>query len=123
MIKKFFRGFIYAFRGIFLVIGERNMRFHLLASWVVLIAGIYFRITRDEWIAILICFALVMTAETVNTAIEETCNVSRDILGAPYTATGKARDLAAGAVLISALLSAIVGILIFWPYVWSALYL
>lgn len=117
-MRKFFRGFIYAFRGILMVTHERNMRFHLVVAWIVLVAGIYFRITREEWIAILTCFALVMTAETMNTALEESCNVSRDVLGAPYSATGKARDLSAGAVLISAVISAIVGALVFWPYIW-----
>ena len=116
-MKKFFKGFVYAYRGIRATCKERNMRFHLFAAWVVIVAGIFFHLSRLEWAVIFICIGSVMAAEAINTAIESVCNVVRDELGAPYSSTRIARDVAAGAVLITALIAAIVGVIIFFPYV------
>lgn len=114
-ISKVFKSFPHAFRGINLVLQERNMRVHVIAVIAVTFAGIVFKITTIEWLVILLCFALVMSLETVNTALEDVCNKLRDDLGLDYKATRNARDIAAGAVLIAAIFAVIVAILIFLP--------
>ena len=114
-IKKVFNSFPHAIRGLSLVSKERNMRVHIIAVVVVTIAGILLSISLIEWIAIFICFSLVMSLETVNTVLEDICNKLRDDLGLSYDSTKNARDLAAGAVLISAIFSVNVAIIIFLP--------
>jgi len=114
-IKKVFKSFPHAIRGLSLVSKERNMRVHIIAVVVVTVAGLLFNISLMEWIAVFICFSLVMSLETVNTVLEDICNKLRDDLGLSYDSTKNARDLAAGAVLISAIFSVNVAIIIFLP--------
>ncbi len=114
-IKKVFKSFPHAIRGLSLVSKERNMRVHIIAVVVVTIAGLFFNISLMEWITVFLCFSLVMSLETVNTVLEDICNKLRDDLGLSYDSTKNARDLAAGAVLISAIFSVNVAILIFLP--------
>jgi len=114
-IIKVFKSFPHAFRGIALVIQERNMRVHILAVVVVTMSGVVLTISTSEWLIILLCFSLVLALETVNTAFERVCNHLRDDLGLSYQATKDARDIAAGAVLISAIISVIIAGIIFLP--------
>jgi diacylglycerol kinase (ATP) len=74
--------------------------------------GFYFNITNGEWIVIILCFAIVMTAEAFNSAIEKLVDfVSPGI----HPQAGKIKDIAAGAVLITAIIAAIIGCIIFIP--------
>lgn len=114
-ILKVFRSFPHAFRGIELVLRERNMQVHVIAVMVVTLAGILLEIEVFEWLIIMLCFGLVMSLEAVNTAMEDVCNKLRDDLGLSYIATKNARDISAGAVLISAIISVIVAGIIFVP--------
>lgn len=118
-MKKFLRGFVYAGRGIGCALEERNMRVHAIMAWIAILGGIYFRITRLEWIAIILCIGIVMAAESFNSAIESLSNSVRDDLGATYARMGPCRDLAAGAVLICAITAGVVGCIIFLPYIFS----
>ncbi|RYZ49663.1 MAG: diacylglycerol kinase family protein, partial [Sphingobacteriales bacterium] len=77
-------------------------------------AGLLFRLTRIEWACILFCIAMVIAMEMMNSAIEKTCNyMTREI--SPQIKVIK--DISAGAVLICAIVSAIIGMLIFIPYI------
>lgn len=116
-MKKFLLGFVYAWRGIKDGLGQRNMRIHVIVTILVLILGFYFKISTPEWIVITILTALVWAAELFNTAIEDEANIMRDELGAPYSLMGRAKDLAAGAVLVIAVAAVIVGLAIFLPRV------
>jgi diacylglycerol kinase len=87
----------------------------MIAVVVVTIAGLLFGISLSEWIAIFICFSLVLSLETINTVVEDICNKLRDDLGLSYDSTRNARDIAAGAVLISAMFSVYIAIIIFLP--------
>lgn len=114
-ITKFLKGFVYAYQGIKDAFRERNMRIHGIAAVTVLLLGIYFQIEYFEWAIVIILMAMVMAAEMVNTAIEDVCNTLRDTLHVPYKGTKVARDLAAGAVLVTAIASAIIGLMMFGP--------
>ena len=107
--------FKYAFNGIFLLLkNEHNAWIHMFAAIIAVIAGLYFRITKLEWIAVVLAIAVVFAAEAFNSAIE--LLVDKISPGFDENA-GKTKDLAAGAVLIAAIAAAIVGIIIFGPHV------
>ena len=107
--------FSFAFSGILLALRkERNMRIHFISSIIVLLISIYFSITKIEWIFILFTIGGMFALELLNTAIERVV----DLVTAEYHPLAKqAKDLAAGAVLIYAALSVVIGIVIFLPYV------
>ena len=91
---------------------EKNVKIDLLFAIVVIIAGIVFKISLLEWIICTILIGLVISAEIMNTAIEAVVDlVTRE----RHPLAGKAKDAAAGAVLILAIISAIIGSIIFIP--------
>ena len=101
------------FRSIAWLFGEPNAWIHLIATIVVVTAGFLLGITPGEWIAVLLCIGMVFAAETFNTAIEKLSNV----VSPEWNDTiGKVKDLSAGAVLICAIIAAIVGLIVFIPY-------
>lgn len=111
-IRSLAKSFRYAWQGIsYCVKNERNMRIHLSVTIVVSFFAYFYKVTKAELIVLLFCFGFVIASEAVNTAIEALVN-----LGSPqYSTYAKiAKDVAAGAVLVSAITAAITGIIIFW---------
>ena len=112
--KKQLRSFGYAWQGIRGCIGkEQNLSFHLITSLAVIIAGIGFDISRNEWIAVILCIGLVIAAELFNTAIERLVDF---VSPQRHPIAGQVKDIAAGAVLVCALAAIAVGLIIFVPY-------
>lgn len=112
-MKKRIQSFGYAGRGIHIVFGsEPNMKIHIIIAILVVICGFIFKISLTEWMLCLLCIGVVFSAEMMNTAIENVVD-----LASPehHELAGKAKDIAAGAVLICAITSAIIGLLIFIP--------
>jgi undecaprenol kinase/diacylglycerol kinase (ATP) len=107
------KAFTYAFDGLFYFLRhDRNGRIHVAACLVVLLFGIFFHVTTTEWISLLICFAMVISFEMCNHALENLC----DLVHADHHPIIKTvKDVAAAAVLWSALISVIIGLLIFIP--------
>ena len=109
--------FVYAFRGLWrLFRGEHNAWIHLGFAVAVCAAGWWWRIERLEWALVVFAIGSVLAAEAVNTAFETLANAVRpehDPL------VGRAKDLAAAAVLLAAIGAAAVGLLVFGPRVWS----
>ncbi|WP_165157034.1 diacylglycerol kinase family protein [Parabacteroides sp. ZJ-118] len=105
--------FKFALNGIKLLIaGEPNARIHCLAAVCVLIAGGALGLSRAEWIAVAIVSGAVLAAEAVNSSIEALA----DRVSPGYDeAIKRTKDLAAGAVLLTAITAAIVGSMIFLP--------
>ncbi|MCK9451150.1 MAG: diacylglycerol kinase family protein [Bacteroidales bacterium] len=91
---------------------EHNSRIHLLAAICVLIAAFIFNISAFEWIALVFAIGLVMTLELINSAIE---NMADFISPNKHDKIKKVKDLAAAAVLISAVTALVVGLIIFIP--------
>lgn len=81
---------------------------------IVILCGIYYQITLVEWLACLCCFGLVIMAELFNTALETVVNL---VSPEKNELARKAKDISAGAVLIAAIFSAIIGLIIFLPKV------
>lgn len=112
-IKKLIYSFKYAFIGIITALKkEQNMKIHFIIMTLVIICGFIYQISYIEWLICLLCFALVISFEMVNTAIESTV----DLVTKESTPLAKiAKDVAAGAVLVAAIVSAIIGLIIFIP--------
>lgn len=101
-----------AARGFFHTVKtERNMRIHLTAAVYVLFFSPFLGVTRSEYGVLLLTIALVLAAETFNTAIEMLCDYAQKSYN---PLIGKTKDIAAGAVLVCAVFAAFVGIAILW---------
>ncbi|MDQ0161303.1 diacylglycerol kinase family protein [Aeribacillus alveayuensis] len=112
--KRFFHSFVFAWQGIISTVkSERNFRIHLLASVLVIIAGIYFRISLLEWIILFLLIGGILALELINTAIE--CVVDLVMQKKYHPLAKTAKDVGAGAVLVYVIISVIIGILIFIP--------
>ncbi len=111
----FYKSFVYAFEGILSALkSERNMMIHFVIAILVVTFGFIFNITATEWLVCLILFALVISSELVNTAFEmlvDLCEPNKN----PKAKFCK--DVAAGAVLVNAIIAAVAGLIIFVPYV------
>jgi len=105
--------FRYAFSGLTILFrDEHNAIIHFIILVFVIIAGIFFGVSKGDWIAISLSGAIVFASECFNTAIE---NLSDIISGEKDIRIKKVKDLAAAGVLVSALVAAIVGLIIFVP--------
>ncbi len=110
-VWKFLKGFMYAINGILIAVKEQlNLKIHLLALVVVTIAGIFFDLNAVEWAIIFLTFGLVIATEMVNTAIEYLVDMVQPEF---HPQAGKVKDVAAGAVLIAAIIAVTVAITIF----------
>jgi diacylglycerol kinase (ATP) len=107
----------YALDGIkYILETQQNARIHLFFTLAVFILGFLFRITRMEWIALVLTIGLVWAAELFNTAVE----VMVDLISPERRITAKiCKDISAGSVLVTASISILVGLLIFGPLLWD----
>jgi diacylglycerol kinase len=108
--------FLFAFRGICKAFAtERNMRIHAVIALLVIVCGFIFNISRMEWMLCLLCFGLVFGAEMINSAVERVVDL---VSPEKHELAKNAKDMSAGAVLVCAIFSAVVGLIIFVPKVW-----
>ena len=108
-----YKSFGYAFEGIFTCIRrERNMQIHCVATVLVVLAGIWLGLSTTEWCICLILFGLILGLELVNTAVEAVVDLASEDY---HPLAKKAKDTAAGAVLIAAMAAAVIGVIIFGP--------
>lgn len=89
-----------------------NMKIHGLMTFLVVIAAFYFQLSAVEWCIILFCIGSVISAELLNTSLEVTVDIASPKI---QEKAGLAKDIAAAAVLLAALFSAIIGLIIFVP--------
>ena len=109
----------YALRGLkVLWQSEHNARIHLVAFILVILAGLFFKISTMEWIIVLIVSFMVMITELFNTSLEY---LSDKVSSEHDELIGKSKDLSAAAVLLSAMLAVICGLVIFLPYIISSI--
>ncbi|WP_026658955.1 diacylglycerol kinase family protein [Butyrivibrio sp. AC2005] len=118
--NKLYKSFRYAFEGIFATIfHERNMQIHCLVAVLVVMFGIILKISLSEWFLCMLLFSIVLSLELVNTAIEAVVDL---VTEEKRPLAKKAKDAAAGAVLVSAIFAAIMGGIIFFPKLWQFLF-
>lgn len=113
------RSFLYAGRGLrTLLATQHNAWIHAVATLLVVGAALGFRLGRMEWVALILTLVSVWTAESLNTALEFLCDAASPEF---HPLVEKAKDVAAGAVLICALGAVAAGVLVFAPHVSAAL--
>lgn len=100
------RGILYSWKT------QKHFQFHILAGTIVLISAWLAQLSRLEWVLLVITIGSVLAAEVVNTAVE----LVVDLVQPNYhPIAGMAKDVAAGAVLVTAIQAVIIGLLILGP--------
>ena len=109
--------FGYAFRGIATLLAEQpNAQLHALATVLVLALGWWLEVSRGDWQVLVLTIALVWLAEGMNTALEYLADAA---VPEQHPLIGKAKDVAAGAVLIAAGFAVVMAVLVFQPYLFA----
>ena len=112
-----FRSFGFAIEGlVYAVKTEGNARVHLAVTILVIALGFGFDVSKYDWVALLAAIGLVWLAELVNTALENLCDF---VAPERSDAVKRVKDVAAAGVLVAALLAAGIGVLVFWPYIFT----
>ena len=99
---------------------ERNMRKHAVAAIAVVIAGLIFQISAVDWLFLLLAIFLVFMAELFNSAIENVVDLAADYQF--HMRAKRAKDMAAGAVLVISGFAVIVGLFVFLPRIWDFIF-
>lgn len=112
-INRLFKSFKYAYEGLkYAFKYEQNILVHFLATILVIIAGIFFKISMTEWLVLTLIIGLVIATELINTSIEATIDlVTKEV----HPLAKVAKDTAAAAVLIFGITALIIGLIIFVP--------
>ena len=111
-VKKLVDSFNYAIEGIIYSIRtQRNMKIHMIAAILVLVATFFYDLSKIELLIITITISLVIVAEMINTAVEAAIDATTNFY---HPLVKIAKNVAAGAVLVSAINSVLVGYVIFW---------
>lgn len=115
--SRLLRSFVVGFQGLAHAIGsEQNMRIHCVIAVLVIGAGFLLALSPWEWIAVVMCIGLVLAAECMNTALER---LADRVTTETDPLIKQAKDCGSAAVLVLALMSAVVGIVVFAPKIWS----
>ena len=116
---KFIAGFGYAFHGLWYALRtQRNARVHIAVAILAILVSIFFHISTVEFAMIFVAITGVFVAEMFNTVIE----ICVDLASPTYHPLAKiAKDVAAGAVLLNAMLSVVIGLFVLGPHVWAFL--
>lgn len=111
------RSFKFAFAGIYSGIKtETNWKMGILEAILVIVAGFYFNISRSDWIIVIILIGIVLYAELCNSAIEA---IVDSFTPDEHPRAKLAKDFSAGSVVILIIAAAIVGIIVFLPYIFQ----
>jgi diacylglycerol kinase len=118
--EKFIAGFGYAFSGLWYALRtQRNARVHAVIALLAITMGIALHISVVEFAMIFVAITGVFIAEMFNTVIE----ICVDLASPEYHPLAKvAKDVAAGAVLLNAILAVIIGLFVFGPHLWIILF-
>lgn len=114
------KSFGWAFNGLKdCILHEKNFRIQYIVAVIVVIAGFFLGLSSNEWTTILLCFAVVLGFEIINSAIEKLC----DLVSPDFNLTiKKVKDMSASAVLLSAIITFIIGCIIFFPKIYVLLF-
>ena len=93
---------------------QHNAWIHATVTVVVVVAGFALRVSRADWCWIVLAISIVWTAEALNTAFEFLADAASPEF---HPLVRDAKDVAAGAVLVTAIAATIIGVIIFWPHV------
>ncbi len=111
-LLKLIKSFGYAIEGILSALKQQNMRIHIISTLIVIVAALLTGISTTEWLAIILIVSLVIGSEMINCAIESVVDLASPDF---HPLAKQAKDIAAGAVLVFAITSVIIGLIIFLP--------
>ena len=110
------RSFRYAGRGLgLLFVTQPNARIHLLATLAAVLGGLWAKLSVFEWMVLTLTVTAVIVAEALNTAVEFLADA---VMPERHPLIKKSKDIAAGAVLLTAVTASVVGIMLFGPRLW-----
>ena len=116
-IKRLYKSFTYAFRGLFKTLREeQNLQIQSLVALVVLILGWYFKIKNGEWLVLVIVIGLVILMELINSAVERITDVLKPRLDSYVK---EIKDIMAATVMLASTMAVVVGLIIFIPYLFN----
>ena len=116
---KILRSFGFAWNGLkYCFVTQTNFRIHLLLAVLAISLSCWLHISEAEWLIILLCIAFVLLSEMINTSIEKLCDMVQKNF---HPEIKLVKDIAAGAVLVSALLNLCAGCIIFIPKIFLVL--
>jgi undecaprenol kinase len=114
-IKRLFKSFSYAFRGLRKTFAEeQNIRLQTVVGFIVLLLACYLGINRLEFSLIIFLIVLVLLMELANSAVERIADVLKPRINSYIK---EIKDIMAAAVLLASIMSVVIGVIIFWPYV------
>jgi diacylglycerol kinase (ATP) len=103
----------FALRGVAAIVrSQPNARIHVLATLAVVALGVWLGIPRGDWALLVVCVGLVWSAEGLNTALEALCDRTSPEF---HPLVARAKDAAAGGVLLASLAAAVAGLLLLGP--------
>jgi undecaprenol kinase/diacylglycerol kinase (ATP) len=106
------KSFGFAFNGLRQCWNEPNFKIHLLVSVLAIVLATWLRISAQEWLLVILCIAVVLSLEMLNTAIEHLCNL---VHPEQHPVIKLVKDISAAAVLLVAIMSVCCGTIIFLP--------
>jgi len=118
--KRLLKSFSYALRGLLKTIKEeQNLKIQFIISFIVIILSIFFKVSLIEWCILIISMLIVIITEIINSALERVADIIKPRI---HDYVKEIKDIMAAAVMLSAISSIIIGILIFFPYIWHFLF-
>lgn len=109
------KAFGYAFTGIFQAFRqETHLKLHAIIALLVIGSGLFFNVSRTDWVILLLSVTLVIVLEMINSAIEKLCDL---VMPEQHPKIKYIKDVSAGAVLIVCIFAVIAGLLVFLQYV------
>lgn len=116
-INRLLKSYSYAFKGLFKTFREeQNLRIQTIASLIIFILGVYFKISRLEWALLVLVIGLVLVAEITNSAVERITDVLKPRIN---NYVKEIKDVMAAGVLLSSMAAIIVGLVVFLPYLYK----
>ena len=114
-IKRLFKSFRYAFKGLYKVWHEeQNFQIQSIVAILVVLVGWYFRIKNFEWLILILTMSLPMLMEVLNSAVERVADILKPRID---TYVKEIKDIMAAAVMLASVFSVIIGLIIFIPYI------
>jgi diacylglycerol kinase len=114
-MKYFLKSFVYAVNGIWSGVADQlNLKVQIGVALLVIGAAYYYHISAMEWCVILLCIAVVLGLEMMNSAIESLVDL---VTLERKPLAGRIKDIAAGAVLLVSVISVVIGVIVFRKYI------
>ena len=114
-IKRLVKSFRYAIKGLVKTVREeQNLQIQGSIALIAIILAIYFKIDRLEWALLIFVIGLVILMEIANSAIERITDVLKPRINGYVK---EIKDIMAAAVMLASIVAVIVGLIIFWPYI------